>query len=101
MLGVDRGGDLVAGVLLAAGDDDPGALLGQRLGDGPADAARRAGDDRDLAGEVEQAGSCRVRRRMLGEFDPGDRAVVDLVGAVGEAQGADAGPARGQRRSPG
>ena len=31
------------------------ALIGKRLGDRPADAARRAGDDRHLAGEVEQA----------------------------------------------
>ena len=41
------------------------------------------------------------RLRMLGEFDPRDRAVVDFVGAVGEAQRADAGPACGERRSPG
>ena len=70
------------------------------VGDRQADAARRAGDDRDLAGQVEQAAHASAIR-MLGELDQGDGAVVNLVRAVGEAQRADAGPARRQRRSPG
>src|SRR3546814_9238221 len=43
-----------AGVGLAAGDDDPGALIGHRLGDGAANASGGAGDDGDFAGEVEE-----------------------------------------------
>ena len=50
----DRVGGLGAGLGLAAGDDNVRALIGHRLGNGSADAARGAGDDRDLAGEVEQ-----------------------------------------------
>jgi hypothetical protein len=87
-----------AGFGLAAGDHDLGALIGHRLRDRPANAARGAGDDGDFAGEVEQAhsvspipfvssevetrlpsvprfstsleanGFCSARRRMLGEL---------------------------------
>ena len=41
------------GVGLARGDRHLGAVLGQPLGDRLADALGRAGDDGDLAGEVE------------------------------------------------
>jgi hypothetical protein len=53
--GVEAGGDLFAGPGLARRDHHLGAMLGHPLGDGLADAARRAGDDRHLAGEVEEA----------------------------------------------
>ena len=44
--------DRIDGVRLAeAIDDDVGARLGKRLGDAQANAAGRAGDDRDAAGE--------------------------------------------------
>jgi hypothetical protein len=53
-----RGHDLfghgLAGVKLAGSDDHVGARLGQRLDDGPADAARSPGDDGHLAGHVVQ-----------------------------------------------
>ena len=54
MVVVDRFGDGFATVLVARGDADPGAMRGEPLRDGEADAARRAGDDGDLAGEVEE-----------------------------------------------
>src|SRR3546814_11942221 len=54
VLGVDGLGGFGAGVGLAAGDDDPGALIGHRLGDGAANASGGAGDDGDFAGEVEE-----------------------------------------------
>ena len=51
---------------LAAGDDDGGAGLGQPRGDRPADPPPPAGDERDLAGEVEGDGHLeycsRIRR---------------------------------------
>ena len=52
---IDLGRGGVAGVLLAARDHDLCALLGHRLGDRPADAARRSGDQRDLTAHVEKA----------------------------------------------
>ena len=52
---VDGGGDLAAGLGLARGDDDARAGIGKRLGDGASDPPRRAGDDGDPAGQVEQA----------------------------------------------
>jgi len=52
--GVDLGGHGLAGVLLARADHHPGAVLGQAVGDGAADAARRAGDHGHLAFQVEQ-----------------------------------------------
>jgi hypothetical protein len=42
--GVDRRGHLAAGFGLARRDHHLRAMFGQPLGDGPADAARRAGD---------------------------------------------------------
>src|SRR3546814_18268276 len=61
-----RGG--VARILLAARNHHLCALLGHRFRRGFADAARRSGDQRDLAGHVEQAhapelgtASCRER----------------------------------------
>src|SRR5690606_20917075 len=45
----------VARILLAARNHDLGALFGHRLRGGFADAARRSGDQRNLAGHVEQA----------------------------------------------
>jgi hypothetical protein len=45
---------LLAGFQFAAGDDHRRPTLGQALGDGAADAARRAGDQRRLPGEVEE-----------------------------------------------
>ena len=53
---IDRGCDLRAGLRLARGDHDLRAVLGEPLGDRAADAARRAGDDRDAPGQVEKAG---------------------------------------------
>ena len=44
--------DLVAGLLLPAGDDYGGAVLRHELGNGVADAAGGAGDDSDLAGQI-------------------------------------------------
>ena len=46
----------LAGVRLAAGDHHLGAELRQQFGRGTADAAARAGDDGDLAGEIERGG---------------------------------------------
>src|SRR3546814_17006032 len=51
---IDPGGDRVAGVLFAARYHDLRAMLGHRLRDRPADAARRSGYQRDLALHVEQ-----------------------------------------------
>src|SRR3546814_20273733 len=51
---IDPGGDRVAGVLFAARYHDLRAMLGHRLRDRPADAARRSGCQRDLALHVEQ-----------------------------------------------
>jgi hypothetical protein len=67
--GIDDVGHLVAGVLLARRDDDLGAVLGHALGDGAADAARRAGDHGHLATQVEQgyrlpANSLRMNRSL-------------------------------------
>src|SRR5208282_2138630 len=45
--------DLLAGLSLARGDHDLGAELCQQLRRSAADAAARAGDDGDLAGEIE------------------------------------------------
>ena len=42
--------------LLAAGEDDLGAVLGQDLGDRAADAPAGAGDKRDPPGQVETGG---------------------------------------------
>src|SRR5277367_3622669 len=53
---IDGGGGLGAGLGLARRDDDARAMLGEPLGDGPPDAPRRAGDDRDAPGEIEQIG---------------------------------------------
>ena len=47
----DLRGGLLERRLLAAGDDDLGAALGEPLGDGPADAAAAAGDEHDLVGD--------------------------------------------------
>ncbi|MNE52835.1 hypothetical protein D3C80_1475270 [compost metagenome] len=55
-VGNDRVGDALAAVDLATRYDHVGALLGQQLGDGLADAAAGAGDEGDLAVEVEQLG---------------------------------------------
>src|SRR5690606_21557760 len=53
---VDGVGNRLATVDLAAGNDHVRALLGQQLGDGFADAAAGAGNEGDLAVEVEQVG---------------------------------------------
>ncbi len=50
----DAVGDFLAGIGLAAGDDNFGAELRQQFRRGTADAAARAGDDGDLAGEIER-----------------------------------------------
>ena len=50
----DLGRGLVAGRLLARRHHDLGALQGQVQGDRLADALARAGDDGDLAGEIEE-----------------------------------------------
>ena len=51
---VDAVGDFLAGVGLAAGDHHLGAELGQQFRRRAADAAAGAGDDGDLAGEIER-----------------------------------------------
>ncbi len=56
--GADRGGDCLAAFQLAAGDDHVGAVAGQPVGDRLADAAAAAGDEGDLAGEIETVGRC-------------------------------------------
>ena len=58
--GAYAGGHGLARLGLAAADDDAGAVLGHALGDGAADALAAAGDDRDLAGQVEQGGHGRL-----------------------------------------
>jgi len=55
-VGDDGVGDFLAVVDLAAGNDDMGALLGQQFGDGFTDATAGAGNEGDLAVEVEQLG---------------------------------------------
>ena len=52
-LGAQRGGDLVAGVGLAADDDDLGAGLREAARDREPEPAGSAGDHGDAAGEVE------------------------------------------------
>ncbi|MCY1551506.1 hypothetical protein D9M68_878420 [compost metagenome] len=52
----DGVGNGLAALDLAAGNDHVGALLGQQLGDGFTDAAAGAGNEGDLAVEVEQSG---------------------------------------------
>ena len=53
-LGPDALDDLLAGVELAAGNDDLGAGLRHALADSPADALGTAGDDGDPSVEVEE-----------------------------------------------
>jgi hypothetical protein len=55
-LGGDGVGHGLAAVDLTAGHDHVSTLLGQQLGDGLADAAAGAGNEGDLAVEVEQLG---------------------------------------------
>ncbi|MNG21819.1 hypothetical protein D3C84_1062270 [compost metagenome] len=52
--GDDGVGDVLAAFELAARHDHVGALLGQQFGDGFTDATAGAGDESDLAVEVEQ-----------------------------------------------
>src|SRR5690606_3802346 len=54
MLLIDGDGDLFARPGLARGDDDARAVFGQTLGDSLANALGRAGDDGDLAAQIEQ-----------------------------------------------
>src|SRR6185295_14674692 len=53
-LRANRGDDCLAGFELAARDHDFRAVLREALGDRAADAATGAGDERDLAGQIEQ-----------------------------------------------
>jgi len=50
----DAFGDFMAGIRLAAGDHDLGAEFCEQFGRRTADAAAGAGDDSDLAGEIER-----------------------------------------------
>src|ERR1700737_1362008 len=50
----DTACDFLAGISLAAGNHHPGAEFCQQLGRGAANAAAGAGDDGDLAGEIER-----------------------------------------------
>ena len=52
-VGAQRGGDLVAGVGLAADDDDLGAGLREAARDREPEPAGPAGDDGDAVGKVE------------------------------------------------
>jgi hypothetical protein len=54
VLSLDRFDHLFARTRLARRYDDSRAVLRHPLDDGAADAARRAGDDGDLAGEIEK-----------------------------------------------
>src|SRR5271168_2421777 len=59
----DLCGQLLAGVDLAAGDDDPGAAFGQTQAHGPAQATAAAGHQHHPAGDGEQRiGHCANRR---------------------------------------
>jgi hypothetical protein len=49
----DLVGRLLAGVLVAARDDDVGAGLGERMDDRASEPTRAAGDEGDATGEVE------------------------------------------------
>ena len=70
---VQRFGDFLTGTGLARGNDDLCALLCHLFGDRFADAAGRAGDERDLAGEIEKTGHgflhlfhmCSIWRRTI------------------------------------
>jgi len=53
---VDAVSDLLAGIRLARGNHHLGSQLRQQLRGGAADAAARAGDDGDLACEIEGCG---------------------------------------------
>jgi hypothetical protein len=53
-LGADRRRHLLAGCGVAGRDHHPPAGFGKRLGDRAADAAARAGNNRDFAGQVEE-----------------------------------------------
>ena len=66
VLGLDRVGHLLARTRLARRDDDFRAVLCHPLDDGAADAARRAGDDGDLAGRDRT--SDRATSRILARF---------------------------------
>src|SRR3546814_1934267 len=74
--------DLLAFVELAARDDDVGAALGERLDHAIAEPARSAGDERDLAGEIEQ--------RIGGHAAPLSRMAARRVGicSLGNSPGA-------------
>src|SRR3546814_4691101 len=67
---------------LAARDDDVGAALGERLDHAIAEPARSAGDERDLAGEIEQ--------RIGGHAAPLSRMAARRVGicSLGNSPGA-------------
>src|SRR5690606_763337 len=54
--GANRLGHRLAALRLAAGDDHMGALLGEQARNGFADAAAGAGNEGDLAVQVEQVG---------------------------------------------
>ena len=51
---IDRGRRLLGFIQLGSGDDDVRAVLGIPIGNGVANAARRAGHNRRLAREIEQ-----------------------------------------------
>ena len=59
---LDLAGERVAGVLLAAADDDGRAALGEREAHLAPEAAAAAGDDGDLAGQVEGVAHAAQRR---------------------------------------
>ena len=65
--GGDLRGHLLAGLGLAAGDDDSGAGLGQRVRDRPAEPAGGAGDESDLAVELPGA----ALRALIGSAPSG------------------------------
>ena len=69
----DAVGHLPARIGLAAGDHDLGAELREQFGRGTADAAARAGDDGDLAGEIERGSFHSVCSLLLFAFSPSSR----------------------------
>ena len=66
--GAEGGGDLLGPVAVEVGDDDAGAVAGQQLGDRPADARRRAGDEGDAALQRGAGGRMRSLRSSSSQY---------------------------------
>ena len=84
-VGAQRGGDLVAGVGLAADDDDLGAGLREAARDREPEPAGSAGDDGDAVGKVEA-----VPDQGLGWLAQCVHLLVGVRWGAGEREGRDA-----------